>query len=195
MAPHTRVSPPTSPVFSTMITDLPCCPAAIAAARPAPPPPTTTTSALAFDGALAGFCFLLQSAGFAPACVKQSDTAAIIAREVIVAPVTISTLVLWFSTIRCGITSTGERPPAVTMFPSMSFKRVPMPGVSASFVTSTRVIFLPSIVTLTSTSPFIPPMAAVYVPSLTDFPPHETNRNTIAKSAYAAVCKNRDVFI
>ena len=46
MAPHTRVSPPTSPVFSTIITDLPCCPAAIAAARPAPPPLTTTTSAL-----------------------------------------------------------------------------------------------------------------------------------------------------
>jgi hypothetical protein len=85
--------------------------ARIVALMPAPPPPTTTRSVVRFTF-LALFLTAkgTRRAGSTPACLTQSATAFRMAAEVMLAPVTASTLGDCACTILPGSTSTAMEP-------------------------------------------------------------------------------------
>src|SRR5699024_2998543 len=91
--PALTVFPPKAAVFSTRITSAPLSAAETAAASPAPPPPITTTSVsiLTASSSVPEVETFLSASASPPASSTALETASIIALEVIVAPLIVST--------------------------------------------------------------------------------------------------------
>ena len=142
--PAMMETPPTVAAFSSRMTLAPLCCAARAAETPVPPAPTTTTSASRFTVSAEAEEVLSAAAmesGSPPASVIALETASLMASEVTVAPVTPSTFTLFAATIAAGT--------SVRAAPATSL-------VSCWSVTTTFVIFPPSIVVSTVMSAFLP---------------------------------------
>ena len=147
MPPATMELPPRNPVFSITMTDAPSSDALTAAASPAPPPPTMMTSAERVTSSAGAFSSsLLKTPSVSPACLRQSCTAAISTRLDTVAPVMVSTAVVWLSTI------------AAEIFPNTGSVT---PGVSTWSTTSTEVMALSVTVTSTVMGPCMAVMVEV----------------------------------
>ena len=143
------VAPPTMDCFSTRITFWPLSASSRATRMPAPPAPTTTVSQV--TSSLASCCTstvrLFHSSASRPASSRHKATASTIALLVLVAPDTVSTARLWFSTIQAGISEIGLSA---------------MPSVSEFSTTSTRVTAPSAISTSTVTGPLLPWADCVY---------------------------------
>ena len=146
MLPSERaVLPPSMAIFSRTITVAPLSTAVAAATMPAPPAPTTITSALVLKSAAAALSApafgAVRNLSDAPAFLRVSATAFLMASELIVAPPTASTAAVWAESMAAGSSLTA---------------RSPMPGVSECFTISIFSILSAETVTRTVTSALRP---------------------------------------
>ena len=145
MLPSERaVLPPSMAIFSRTITVAPLSTAVAAATMPAPPAPTTITSALVLKSAAAALsapAFGAVRNSDAPAFLRASATAFLMAAELIVAPPTASTAAVWAESMAAGSSLTA---------------RSPMPGVSECFTISIFSILSAETVTRTVMSALRP---------------------------------------